>query len=86
MENNMTQALAAACIGLAKTGVRLNGVTMTHEAFASLKAESYAPNGLVELHDGQYWFGALPITTVETLPADALNPHYVIQWTVYDET
>lgn len=82
MTDSITQQITDAMIEVAKTR-RITGLTITHEAFDSVKAEAYgnapdlAPN-MIELKTGKYWFGAIPITRVTDLPDDATNPHFTL--------
>lgn len=80
--DSMTERLSAAVIGIASTGVTVTRITITHEAFASVKAEA---GELVDIRNKTYHFGGIPVTTVAELPDDALNPHYVVDWESTDQ-
>lgn len=80
MTDSITQQIADAILDVAKTR-RISGLTITHEAFDSVKAEQNAGtvSPLIKLRSGKYWFGAIPITRVTDLPADVTNPHFTLK-------
>lgn len=76
MTDSITQQITDAMIEHAKTA-RIGGLTITHEAFDTAKAEQNAGEAapLIKLRNGQYWFGAIPITRVTDLPD---HPHFTL--------
>jgi hypothetical protein len=76
----MTERVAAAMFGIASTGATITGLTITHEAFASVKAEcGVGSEHLITLRDGVYYFGSIKVTTVKEI-TNGLTPHYVVDW------